>query len=241
MKKILPLFTFILFVSVAVAQDNPSIPKKKQPIDMSNRPNDHFVIQLGVANWSGLPDTINKQGLSKSFNVYLMFDFPFKTNPKLSIAVGPGIGSDHIVFSKTYIGIRDRVSSIHFTNVSDTNNYKKTKLATVYFEAPLELRYSSNPLTGNGFKLALGVKVGTMLNAHTRNTKYETKTGGSLDNHVLKESSKQFFNRNRLCLIGRVGYGHFSIFGSYQVSSLFKTNAGPDVKPYSIGITLSGL
>jgi hypothetical protein len=58
---------------------------------------------------------------------------------------------------------------------------------------------------------------------------------------VLKESSTKFFNKNRLSVTGRVGYGHFSLFGSYQLTTLFKDGFGPSVRPFSIGLTLSGL
>jgi len=239
MKKILSLTICALFSLALFAQDKE--PKKKTAIDLSNRTNDHLMIQLGYANWSGIPDTINKAGFSKSINVYVMMDFPFKTNPHLSIALGPGIGSDHITFSKTHVGIKDNTPTFQFTNVSDTDHFKKTKLATVYLEAPVEFRFSSDPKTGNGFKAAIGVKIGTLLTAHTRNAKFENKSGGSLNDYVMKESSKRFFNKNRLSAMIRLGYGHFSLFGSYQFTALFKDGAGPVVKPFSIGLTLSGL
>ncbi len=242
MKKILPLLPFVLMATAVFSQDNPATGKKKKaPIDMSNRANDHFMLQFGYAGWNGIPDTINKNGLSKSFNVYFLFDFPFKTNPKLSIAAGPGIASDHILFSQTHIGIKDLTPSLYFTNVSDTNHYKKTKLATVYLEAPVEFRFSADPLHGKGVKAAIGVKVGTMINAHTRNTKFQDKAANNISDHTLKESSTKFFNKNRLSVMGRVGYGHFSLFGSYQVTALFKDGSGPVVRPFSIGLTLSGL
>jgi hypothetical protein len=242
MNKFLFLVVFVLPAVVVFPQDSPNPENKKRPpVDMTNRPNDHFMIQFGYADWAGIPDSINKKGFSKSFNVYFLFDFPFKTNPNLSIAVGPGISTDHILFANTRVGIKDRSAAISFANVSDTDHYKKTKLATAYLEAPVELRYSANPQNGKGFKAAVGIKVGTLLNAHTRNTKYENKSGSGLGEHVLKESSKNFFNRNRLCLTARAGYGHFSLFGSYQVTTLFKDGEGPVVRPFTIGITLSGL
>jgi hypothetical protein len=239
MKKILSLFALALLTNAAFAQKDPK-PKKDKP-DMSNRANDHFLIQFGYTKWAGIPDTINQQGFSKSFNTYIMFDFPFKNNPKLSAALGVGIGSDHILFTQTRIGIKDATPSIYFTNVSDTNNYKKTKLATVYLEAPVELRFSADPLKGKGFKAAVGVKVGTMINAHTRNTKLQDKSGSTISDHVMKEASSKFFNKNRLSVMGRVGYSHFSLYASYQVTPLFKDGQGPEVRPFSIGLTLSGL
>lgn len=242
MKRTLPFLAFVLLTSALAAQDNPKPEKKKKaPVDMSNRPNDHFMLQFGYANWSNIPDTINKQGFSKSLNVYFLFDFPFKSNPKLSMAFGPGIATDHIVFANTHVGIRDITPSIYFTNVSDTNHYKKTKLATAYLEAPIEFRFSSDPLDGKGFKAAIGIKVGTMINAHTRSTRYQNKSGNSISDHVQKESSTKFFNKNRLSVMGRVGYSHFSLFGSYQLTTLFKDGLGPSVRPFSIGLTLSGL
>ncbi len=240
MKKILSLLLGVLFASSLLAQDSP-VTKKKDIPDMSNRPNDHFLVQFGYTGWAGIPDTINTGGLSKSINAYFMFDFPFKTNPKLSMAFGPGISSDQMLFSKTYVGIKDPTTTLHFTNLSDTNHFKKTKLATVYFEAPIEFRYSAKPLTGKGFKFAVGVKVGTMLSAHTRNSKFESKTNTTINDYVMKESSKRFFNKNRLSGMGRIGMGHFTIYGTYQFTTLFKDGLGPEVRPYSVGLTLSGL
>jgi hypothetical protein len=238
MKKILPLLVLLIATTTLMAQDTKP---KAEKIDLSNRPNDHFMVQFGLANWTGLPDTINKQGLSKSFNVYFMFDFPFKTNPRLSIGIGPGISTDHIVFNKTHIGLKETSTLLRFTNVADTNHYKKNKLATAYLEAPIEFRYTTDPATGKGFKWAVGLKIGTLLSAHTRNTKYENKNGTSLGSATMKESSKRYFNKSRISFTGRVGMGHLSLFGSYTLTPLIRDGAGPVVKPYTIGLTLSGL
>lgn len=241
MKKIFALIISGLIVTGLAAQETPAPEKKNEKVVLSSRSNDHLMVQLGYTGWAGIPDTINKKGLSKSLNIYFMFDFPFKSSPKMSIGVGAGIGSDHIGFTKTNLGIKENTSSIHFTNVPDTNHYKKTKLATVYLEAPVELRFSANPETGKGVKAALGVKVGTLLNAHTRNTKLEDKSGNLLNDYVMKESSKRFFNKTRISGTARLGYGHFTLYGSYQLTPLFKDGSGPEVRPFSIGITLSGL
>lgn len=242
MKKILLSTLCALAAFASFAQETPEKKKKKkEPINMANRANDHFLLQLGYTGWNGLPDTVTKSGLSKSVNVYLMLDYPFKTNPKLSIGVGVGIGSDHITFTKTYVGLKDLTSTIRFTNQSDTNHFKKTKLATAYLEAPIELRFSADPMNGKGFKAALGVKVGLLMNAHTRNTKFEDKNGTALNDYTMKESSKRFFNKNRISATARLGYGHFSLYGAYQLTPLFKDGLGPVIRPYSIGLTLSGL
>jgi Outer membrane protein beta-barrel domain len=242
MKKILSLSICALLAISLAAQETPAkTTKKKEPINMANRANDHFMLQFGYTGWAGIPDTISKSGLSKSINAYFMFDYPFKTNPKLSIALGAGIGSDHITFTKTLVGIKDITTIFHFTDQSDTNHFKKTTLATSYLEAPIEFRFSANPLTGKGIKAAIGVKVGTLINAHTRNSKFQNKSNTLINDYVMKEASKRFFNKSRICAMARIGYGHFSLYGSYQLTTLLKDGAGPQVRPYSIGLTLSGL
>ncbi|HKO79117.1 MAG TPA: outer membrane beta-barrel protein [Chitinophagaceae bacterium] len=248
MKKIALFAVSCFLINSLLAQDSTltvtsaPVKKKKTPIDLSGRANDHFMVQLGYTGWAGKPDTINTSGFSKSFNVYFMFDFPFKSNPKLSMAFGPGISSDHIIFKKTYVGIKDITETFQFRDQSDTNHFKKTKLNTTYLEAPVEFRYVANPLNSDkSFKFAIGAKVGTMIKAHTRNKDFENKNGNTLNSYTMKESSKRFFNTTRLVGTARVGLGHFSLYGSYQITTLFKEGVAAEIRPFSIGLTISGL
>jgi hypothetical protein len=69
------------------------------------------------------------------------------------------------------------------------------------------------------------------------------KAGASLyDNrYIQKEVGRRFMNGTRIALSGRVGYGIFSIHATYQVTSVFKEGLGPEVRPFSLGVTISGL
>ena len=242
MKKIFLLSFSLLLIISLFAQDSLKTPKIKKPVDLSGRANDHFLLQLGYTGWAGKPDTISPGGFSKSINVYFMFDFPFKTNPKLSMAFGPGISTDNIIFKKTFVGIKENSTVFQIRDQSDTNHFKKTKLTTVYAEAPIEFRYTKDPMnSGKSFKFAIGVKVGTMLKAYTKNKDLESKGDVAINSYVMKEASKRFYNTTRLSAHARVGVGHFSLYGSYQITTLFKDGAAAEIRPYSFGITLSGL
>ena len=245
MKKAVLFAVSCLLITSLVAQETsePSSKEKKKPtINLAGRANDHFMLQLGYTGWAGKPDSINTSGWSKSFNVYFMFDFPFKTNPRLSMAFGPGISSDHIKFSRTYVGIKETTPMLQFRNQADTTHFKKTKLNTTYLEAPIEFRFTADPLNSDkSFKWAVGVKVGTMIDAHTRNKDLEDKNGNTLNAYKVKEASKRYFNTTRLVGTARVGLGHFSLYGSYQITSLFKEGVAAEIRPWSIGLTLSGL
>ncbi|HEU4469466.1 MAG TPA: outer membrane beta-barrel protein [Flavisolibacter sp.] len=206
------------------------------------RSNDHFLIQLGYLSWVNKPDSINTSGLPRSFNMYLMLDFPFKTNPHWSVALGPGIATDHMFFDKTYVGVKDNTSSIRFQDLSDTSHFRKYKLTTAFAELPVELRYRFNP--GNdrrSVKIALGAKIGTLLSAGVKGKDFQDKNENTLNDYTEKEKSKQFFNRTRLSVMGRVGFGHFTFFGAYSVTPLFREGQGPVVRPLTLGLTVGGL
>lgn len=243
MMKIALIAFGLLFGMAVFAQDDSLATKiKKQVTTLTSRSNDHFLVQLGVTKWAGKPDSISTGGFSRSLNVYFMFDFPFKTNPKLSMAFGPGVSTDQIYFKKTFVDIKSQTPVLPFTDQADTNHFKRSKLITAYVEAPIEFRYVANPAQNDkSFKFAIGVKVGTMLGAHTKYKELQSKTNSTINNYSLKESSKRYFNSNRLSAIARVGKGHFSLYGSYQITALFKEGVAAEIRPYSIGLTLSGL
>lgn len=205
--------------------------------DFSKRASDHFMLQLGYAGW-GNNAGLNTKGLSKTFNAYFLFDFRFKTNPKFSVALGPGVGTDNIYFNKTAIDIANRTGTT-FKNDTITR-YKKSKLATGYLEVPLELRYSTNPVNMNsGWKFALGLKIGTLLDGKVK-SKIDLDASGR-GGYFVKTKDKRNFNGTRIAAAARVGYGNISLFGSYTLTDFFKAGFGPSVRPYSIGLALSGL
>ena len=241
MRKIVLAFLAICFVSAAFAQKDSTVHNIKKAVKETPS-NDHFMIQLGHTSWIGQPDSIKTKGLSRSLNIYLMLNFPFKTNPHWSVALGPGIATDNIYLNKMNVGIKDPTASIRFQDVSDTVHFKKTKLGTAYLEVPVELRYRFNPDDDRkSVKLALGVKVGTLLNAHTKEVELQSSTGQTLNAYTQKESSKRFFNKQRLSVMGRVGIGSWTLFASYSITPVFKDALGPQVRPLTIGLTLSGL
>ena len=237
-----------MLVSPLFAQMDTSYtaPVKKSPTryDLSHKAGDHLMVQLASNQWSGAPDSISSRmgGLNRSANVYFMLNKPFKGNPKLSVGFGVGIGTSNIYFKKMEVDITNTTPILRFMNTDSTDNFKKYKLSTAYLEAPIELRYTSNPENSmKGLKAAIGVKVGTLLNAHTKGKNLKSKTGGALNEFTIKENSKSYFNSTRLAATARVGYGNFTLFGSYHFSPIFKDGVAADIKLVQIGLTLSGL
>ena len=207
MKKIFLVVLSTLIVASIFAQDEPKSEPKKKP-SLASRANDHLLLQFGYTSWSNIPDSINTKGFPRSFNAYFLFDFPFKSNPQISIAIGAGVGTDVIFFDKTYVGIKDITPTLQFHDQSDTTHFKKNKLGTAYIEAPLELRFSSNPENPNkSFKVALGIKGGLLMGAHIKQKTEQTASGATINDYIEKQYSKRFFNSNRFAGTVRIGYG----------------------------------
>ncbi len=241
MKKILLVFIAILSFTCLFAQD---AAKPNTTSKIINHASDHFMIQLSSDHWQGITDTIKSHttGLPRGLGIYVMVDKPFKTNPHYSIAFGLGVGSSNIYFKASTIGINATSTTIPFTALDSTTHFKKYKLSTTYVEVPVELRFVDKPLQNNkSFKAAIGVKIGTLLNAHTKGKTLVSNTGGVINNYTEKESDKHFFNSTKFAATARVGYGNFSLYGSYQITSLFKDGQGPLLHPFQIGFCISGL
>lgn len=242
MRKIVIAVIAICLVSTAFAQKDSTIRKILPSSKKESPSNDHFFIQVGRLTWVGKPDSIKTKGIPRSLNIYMLLNFPFKTNPHWSVALGPGIASDNMYFDKMTVGIKDNTSSIRFKDVSDTSRFKRYKLSVNFLEVPVELRYRFNSNDDKkSVKIAVGAKIGTLINAHIKGKVFQNSANQTLNDYTLKENSKQFFSKQRLSLMGRVGVGSLSLFASYSVTPLFKEGLGPTIRPLTLGLTLSGL
>lgn len=239
--------TFLLsgmFLLSAFAQTENGSGETRPTLD--NRPKDHLHFQLGSLFWLQTPDSVFTKGLSRSFNAYFSFDLPFKSDPRFSIGVGAGIGSDHMFFDKNAKKDLDITGDrgIRFRSLTgvDTNTiYKSIKLQTAYLEAPVELRFMNKPYQHQkSWKFAIGMKVGTLVTAVDK-TRFERDAAGNR-NYNLKVKDRKNFNNLRLAGYARIGYGNIGLFFQYQLNDFIKEGQGPNqIRPFQAGITFSGL
>ncbi len=242
MRKLLVIVIAALYFVPAYSQ-NPA-PKEKKKFNLGNRAGDHFMVQISRDSWSGAPDSITShiKGFSKGANVYLMLDKPFKGNPRFSAAIGIGVGTSNIGFKKMIVDIGATTSKLPFRNVDTLSSYKKFKVTTAYLEIPVELRFTANPdMPGKTLKFAIGAKIGTLLNAHTKAKELRDASGRTINTYTSKLTTKGYFNTSRIAATARIGYGYFSLFGAYGITGIFKDGVAADTKLLQIGLTISGL
>src|SRR5947209_9836124 len=177
MRRIILIVLAVCAVSVVFAQKDSIKVKHSNPPKVGNRSADHFMLQFGYNAWAGKPDSIHTKGFPYTFNGYIMFDFPFKSNPHISLALGPGISADQQYFDKTNVGLNGTTTTLRFHNVSDTTNFKRNKLTTTFAEVPVELRYRNSMDDAHAFKVALGIKVGFLVDARDKQKDQQSSTG----------------------------------------------------------------
>lgn len=112
----------------------------------------------------------------------------------------------------------------------DPEGIKKTKLYVSYLTVPLLLEFQI-PVNGftNKVFVSGGVIGGVNIGSRTKIKQNSSKT---------KDKGSFNINPFKYALTGRVGLGDISLYATYNLSPLFKDGKGPELFPFSIGLSL---
>lgn len=111
----------------------------------------------------------------------------------------------------------------------DYDNLSKTKLAVSYLNVPLLLEFQV-PVNQNEGRLFInaGLVGGVKIGSHTK-----VKHGD------IKDKDRSGFNLNQFkyAATAKVGYKDVSLFATYSLTPLFQAGKGPELTPFTIGIS----
>ncbi len=111
----------------------------------------------------------------------------------------------------------------------DPENLSKTKLAISYLNVPLLLEFQV-PVNHNEGRLFVnaGIIGGVKIGSHTK-VKYGDK----------KDKNRDGFNLNSFtyAATARIGYKDICLFAKYSLTPLFQSGKGPELTPFTIGIS----
>lgn len=112
----------------------------------------------------------------------------------------------------------------------DPDGFKKSKLTVSYLTVPLLLEFQV-PINGasNQLFISVGLIGGINLGSHTKVKSEHSKS---------KDHGSFNINPFKYALAGRVGLKGINLFASYSLSPLFKDGKGPELFPFTIGISL---
>lgn len=173
--------------------------------------------------WMNHPEGADVRTINQGANFFGMYNYPLGDSD-FSFAFGIGMGF-HNLYSKSII--EDiKADTIVFMPLPDSLPMKRTKLGLSYIDVPLEFRFK----TPSKFRLAVGVKVGYLIDAKT---KYKFAKG---DIEKLKQVNN--VEKFRFGPTIRVGYSWVSLYAYYSVTEIFRKGKGPrNLYPISVGVT----
>lgn len=192
------------------------------------------------SNWMEVPSGVKiKPARNIGFDIATVHRFG---TGKLGFVAGLGISAVNI-----HSNVREwkfdaagnvmKSSFIDMDSVSGGKKYYlRNKIALTYLEIPLELSFrmrseetdSTNAKTG--FKFAIGVRPGICIDAHTK-----LKTS----EQIVKVKDFDNITSFRFGPTVRIGYGGFSLYGRYDLTSSFDGESVPAYSLYTVGLIIS--
>ncbi len=194
---------------------------------------DQLSFSLNSTHWLSDKKAPSPTLLSRGVNFQMMYPI-IGTKSNVAMAMGFGLASQNY-FLKEYIFTNS--DSIWFLPIPDTINYSKYKINTNYLTVPLELRIRTNPSkeTRRSFKIYAGIRVGMLINVHTKYIGTNLDTGEKIKEKRFDIEHISKFNYG---VTFRVGYGKFLFHSYYSLSQLVEQNKGPKITPFELGVSL---
>lgn len=118
-------------------------------------------------------------------------------------------------------------------SVDTINVYTKNKLRVTSLTVPAMFGFISDEQSHKSFRLAAGVVGKYVLSTKTKQT-YK------VDGVTYKPMVKSDFNVNPWALAAtvRMGYSWFNMYASYGLTSFFQQNEGPDMRNFTVGVSM---
>ena len=166
---------------------------------------------------------------------YLAFNFIDSYIPifqeKLGVTIGTGIEFNKYKLSRDYTIVN--VSDSTFGIVDSTINLEKNLFKSTMINLPIMLETNLGKDADHSFHLSAGAMLSYRLGS-------KTKQKFTSDGEDYKTKSRSDYNMNdwRVSLVGRIGYGKLTFFASYSLTPFFKDDRGPELYPFTVGVSL---
>jgi hypothetical protein len=116
----------------------------------------------------------------------------------------------------------------------NSHDWRKSKLVVNYLTLPVLFEYQSNRFSRrNSFHVAAGMVMGWRYATHTKMLYFDN------GRQKPKQHDDFYLRPFRYDATLRAGWGIVNLYASYSLNSLFKDGRGPELYPFSIGITLA--
>ncbi len=258
MTKLLTLLVAVLFSINSFSQDTTSVSqeniKPKKDKKQLNKWQDYLVVGINYNRFigNGANESLGQKDISLGYDLGLYKTFAISN----TFAFATGLNLNGFNINSDIIPLYNKTSeNTVFWTIPEATSVKKNKMSLTYIDVPLEIRIrtkfkktessleeeNTTTTDNNYFKIALGCKIGYLLNSHT---KYYGDYLGT-DENLIAEKIKtktydiKYLEEIRYGVYGRIGYGRISAYYYYSLVDIFKADKGPQVQPFTAGLNLS--
>lgn len=197
--------------------------------------------------------------MEKSTAVNLNFyeqNIPLSKNQKWGMITGLGLGFNNYRFMRQTRLSMDSSALVGY--IDQDINIRKSKLTAMYLSVPLLFEFQTAPIYHkNGFHINLGVVASARLSSHTKIyydeldsefnvTQYNPETGQyevvftAISPNEPKEHDygDWFLQPFKFEATARIGWNFLNFWANYSLNTMFREGKGPELYPWSAGITL---
>lgn len=186
----------------------------------------------------------------------LEFNVPFAKNQKWGMTTGLGFEWHNYRFSHPTWLSNEGVALEGF--YVDGVGVKKSKLTTCHLTVPLIFEFQTNNRKRfrDSFHVGMGVVGGVRIGTHSK-IKFENKDNTFFlvepipgETPIIQEkhySGKKYKDHDdffltplKLDATVRIGWGRINLFANYSIFEMFREGKGPELYPWTVGITLWG-
>jgi len=232
----------ILGLDDEVDKRKSKIYSKKDSISKYNNKYEHWRgIELGVNVLLDYKNTLNtpKNGTFLELDYAKSIQFGMNLFEKdfhlyenyINLVTGIGFDFNHYTF-KNNITLNPDTS--YLTATADVIDYKKNKLNVSYLKVPLLLEINTSKDPEKNFHIAAGMEFAYRIHSVTKQ-KYDIG-----DKHYRNKTRDDYnLEPFRYGLLARIGYNNVTIFANYSLNRLFQKDKGPQVYPFTVGLSFN--
>lgn len=214
---------------------------KKKECKPKNRWNHFAGIDLGVNGLLSPANSVDLQkegefmdlnyakSISLAINIWEYY-LPL-WQEKIGFSTGLGFEFNSYDLDRDYTVFSDKDTIMGVTN--NNKKIEKNRFKSSMLNLPLMLETNIGKKANNSFHLAVGGMASYRLGA-------KTKQIYSLNGEDYKVKNRTDFNMNpfRFSAVARIGYGDFTLFAAYSLTPIFEKDKGPELYPFTVGISL---
>lgn len=186
--------------------------------------------------------------------------FEFNVNiakKRFGFTSGLGFQTSNYFFNGNYVMLKDSAALVAYKVEDQYGNpvtMKVNKMVVSYINIPFLFEYQTNRYHKlNSFHVSLGVIAGVRIGSYTKQEYYNKDQSLYLvdeqgnrvasyyvDGYKVRDRGAYHLSPFKIDAAFRVGWSFLNLFANYSLTPMFQKDQGPELYPFTVGISLIG-